>query len=101
MTSFDDRRECNLKPVSLISGMAVLQWMISLPSKANPKNGSALKAGALLCPLCCVEFEQIQVDFEWQGRVLKDVKILRCPVCESETFTPEQLREVVRRCESS
>jgi hypothetical protein len=72
-----------------------------MPSKANPKHENTLKAGALLCPLCCVEFQEIQVDFEWEGRVLHNVKILRCPICEAETFTPEQLSDAIRRCEDS
>lgn len=55
----------------------------------NPNNGT-FKAGAFLCPVCCVEYLEIEVDFEYEGTILHDVKMLRCPVCHEELFTPEQ-----------
>ncbi len=48
------------------------------------------KAGALLCPTCCVEYVEVQFDFEVNGILLHNVKALRCPNCNEEIFTPEQ-----------
>ncbi|MFB3888491.1 MAG: hypothetical protein ACE14S_03305 [Candidatus Bathyarchaeia archaeon] len=62
----------------------------------DPKNEPALKAGALLCPVCCVEYIEAEVDFEVDGKTLRHVKVLRCPVCEDEQFTPQQ-REVMAK----
>lgn len=66
-----------------------------MPHKIEPKHEGELKAGALLCPVCCVEFQEIQVDVEWEGKILHNVKMLRCPICEEETFTPEQLSDAL------
>ena len=55
----------------------------------NP-NYQTFKAGALMCPVCCVEYLEIEVDFEYDGAILNNVRILRCPVCQEELFTPEQ-----------
>jgi hypothetical protein len=60
-----------------------------MPRDPHPKDENSLKAGALLCPVCCVEFQEIQVDMEWEGKVLRNVKLLRCPVCHEEQFPPE------------
>jgi hypothetical protein len=70
-----------------------------LPVKTGPKHEHGLKAGALLCRVCCVEFREIQVDMEWEGKVLHNVKILKCPVCQTETFTPEQLKDFIEQNE--
>jgi len=48
------------------------------------------KAGALFCPTCCVEYVEVQFDFEVNGILLHNVKALRCPNCNEEIFTPEQ-----------
>jgi len=61
------------------------------------KNTEALKAGALMCPTCCVELLEVEVDFEEGGNVLHNVKVLRCPICEEELFTPEQQKEIIER----
>lgn len=50
---------------------------------------SAVKAGALLCPVCCVEYVEVELDFEVDGEILHNVKVLRCPVCQDEQFPPE------------
>jgi hypothetical protein len=55
------------------------------------------KAGALLCPSCCVEFVEVQFDCEIDGVVLRDVKALRCPRCEEEVFTPEQQQAIAKK----
>jgi hypothetical protein len=57
----------------------------------------AVKAGALMCPKCCVEYLEVEVDFEDGGTVLHDVKVLRCPTCEEELFTPEQYNTIKER----
>jgi hypothetical protein len=54
------------------------------------------KAGALLCPTCCIEYLEVEFDFEVDGVILHDVKALRCPECEEEVFTPEQY-EIIRK----
>jgi YgiT-type zinc finger domain-containing protein len=65
----------------------------------NPNNqkGKIVKAGALMCPTCCVEYNEIEVDFEYEGMILKNVKVLRCPGCEEELFTPEQQFMITER----
>jgi hypothetical protein len=54
------------------------------------KHEDRLKAGALLCPVCCVEYVEVQADFDIDGKVLRDIKMLRCPVCQEEKFTQQQ-----------
>jgi hypothetical protein len=48
------------------------------------------KANALLCPTCCVEYLEVEFDFEVNGVILHSVKALRCPGCDKEMFSPEQ-----------
>ena len=55
-----------------------------------------MKANALLCPTCCVEYVEVAFDLEVDGAVLRDVAALRCPSCEEEVFTPQQM-EVIRQ----
>lgn len=50
-----------------------------------------------MCPVCCVEYLEMEVDFEFEGAVLRDVKMLRCPVCQEELFTPEQQDSIKTR----
>ncbi len=66
-------------------------------AKNSPSN--ATKAGALLCSTCCVEYVEVQFDFEVDGVVLRDVKALRCPCCEEEVFSPQQQETIKKRLE--
>ena len=61
------------------------------------ENEAVLKAGALMCPVCCVEFIEIEVDFEIDGAVLRNIKVLRCPICQEEHFTPDLLETIEGR----
>ncbi len=54
-------------------------------------------AGALICPKCCVEYVEIEFDFEFNGTVLHNVKALKCPSCKEEIFTPEQYDVITSR----
>lgn len=65
--------------------------------KNSPNKPSGTKANALLCPVCCVEYVEVEFDFEVDGVVLHNVKALRCPVCEEEVFTPEQYEAIRKR----
>jgi len=65
--------------------------------KNSPNKPAVTKAGALLCPLCCVEYVEVQFDCEIDGEVLHDVKALKCPRCEEEVFSPEQQEEIRKR----
>jgi autonomous glycyl radical cofactor GrcA len=56
-----------------------------------------MKASALLCPACCVEYVEVEFDFEVDGVILHNVKALRCPTCEEEVFTPEQYEAIRKR----
>lgn len=56
-----------------------------------------LKAGALICPTCCVEYVEVEFDFEFDGVVLHNVKALKCPICGEELFTPEQYSVIQKR----
>jgi hypothetical protein len=60
-----------------------------VPQKTE-SNNETIKAGALLCPVCCVEYIEAEVDFDVGGEILHNVKILRCPMCQDEQFPPEQ-----------
>ncbi|MFA5572456.1 MAG: YgiT-type zinc finger protein [Crenarchaeota archaeon] len=66
-------------------------------AKNSAKNNKSTKAGALLCPTCCVEYVAITFDFEIDNVVLKDVKALRCPSCNEEIFSPDQQEEIRKR----
>ena len=72
-----------------------------MPQKWNYKTENDIKAGALLCPNCCVELQEATVDFEWEGKTIRNVKILRCPACQEENLTSEQLDEAVRQIENN
>ncbi|MCW4006889.1 MAG: hypothetical protein NWF04_09925 [Candidatus Bathyarchaeota archaeon] len=63
-------------------------------SQSRQTPTETVKAGALLCPTCCVEYLEIKGDFEFDGAVIKDVAMLKCPVCQEEIFTPEQQRRI-------
>ncbi|MGZ4850487.1 MAG: hypothetical protein ACXV2C_03800 [Candidatus Bathyarchaeia archaeon] len=69
--------------------------------KNSPKKSVGTKAGALLCPVCCVEYVEIEFDFEVDGVVLHNVKALRCPACREEQFTPEQIAAIAKRVSDS
>ena len=60
-----------------------------------------LKAGAIICPTCCVEYVEVEFDFEFDGVILHNVKALKCPMCEEEIFTPEQTETIQQRLRSS
>jgi len=72
-----------------------------MPSQDEPSHKEILKAGALLCPVCCIEFLEDQVDMELEGRILRNIKILRCPICQEEILTLEQLDDAIRQSEST
>jgi YgiT-type zinc finger domain-containing protein len=44
-----------------------------------------------------VEYVEVEFDFEVDGTVLSNVKALRCPSCEEEAFTPQQIEEINKR----
>jgi hypothetical protein len=56
-----------------------------------------MKAGALICPTCCVEYVEVEFDVDFDGDILRNVKALRCPVCNEEVFTPEQHEEISKK----
>jgi hypothetical protein len=56
-----------------------------------------MKAGALICPTCCVEYIEVEFDVDFDGDILRNVKALRCPVCNEEVFTPEQHEEISKK----
>jgi hypothetical protein len=63
---------------------------------AKNSRESGTKANALLCPLCCVEYVEVEFDFEIDNVALHNVKALRCPRCDQEVFTQEQV-ELIRK----
>jgi len=70
---------------------------IEMPNNPKTKPNETLKAGALLCPVCCVEYIEAEVDFEVDGEVLRNVKVVRCPVCQEEQFTQQQQDDIEAR----
>ena len=73
--------------------------MVNMTDDAEGKR-EVLKAGALICPTCCVEYIEVEFDFEFDGVILHDVKALKCPVCQEELFTPEQYEDIQKRLSS-
>jgi hypothetical protein len=65
--------------------------------KNSPNKQANNKAGALLCRTCCVEYIEIEFDFEYDGIILHNVKALRCPACKEEAFTLEQYEEIKKK----
>jgi hypothetical protein len=65
--------------------------------KNSPNKLKSIKASALLCPTCCVEYVEVEFDLELDGVILHNVKALRCPACEEEAFTPEQYEAIRKR----
>jgi hypothetical protein len=63
----------------------------------HPNQEQTIKAGALLCPVCCVEYIETGADLEIDGTILHNIKVLRCPSCQDEQFTPEQQAEIERK----
>ncbi|MDT8782085.1 MAG: hypothetical protein IAX22_05495 [Candidatus Bathyarchaeota archaeon] len=55
------------------------------------------KAGAVLCPVCCVECIKVRFDCEIDGIEIQDVEALRCPKCEEEKFSPEQIEKIIEK----
>jgi hypothetical protein len=64
--------------------------------KNSPNKPVSVKANALLCPVCCVEYVEVTIDLEVDGEILNNVKALKCPACEEELFTPQQI-EAIRK----
>jgi hypothetical protein len=60
-------------------------------------NQDTIKAGALLCPVCCVPYIETEVDFEIDGIILHNIKVLQCPICQDEQFTPDQQQEIEKK----
>jgi hypothetical protein len=65
--------------------------------KIQHRNENTVKAGALICPTCCVEFIEVEVDFEVDGEIFHNIKVLRCPVCQDEQFTPQQQEQIEKQ----
>ena len=63
----------------------------------SPNKPKIMKANAVLCPFCCVEYAEVEFDFEVDGFILNNVKALRCPTCGEEFFTPKQYAAVMER----
>ncbi len=70
--------------------------MVNMSHDAGGKR-EVLRAGALICPTCCIEYIEIEFDFEFDGIILDNVKALKCPVCQEEIFTPEQFEAIQKR----
>jgi len=68
-----------------------------LTKNGNSNREPDLKAGALLCPICCVELIEAEADFDVDGAILRKVKILRCPICQEEQLSQQQCKAVEER----
>ena len=69
-------------------------------AKKSVSKLNGTKANALLCPACCVEYSEVEFDFEAEGVVLHNVKALQCPACKEELFTEEQIETIKKRLNS-
>ena len=54
-----------------------------------------------MCPRCCVEYNEAEVDIDCDGTILHNVKVLQCPNCGDEQFTPEQHSDVLARIQTA
>jgi YgiT-type zinc finger domain-containing protein len=43
-----------------------------------------------VCLKCRKKCEEVTIDYEYHGIILRNVKALRCPECKEEVFTLEQ-----------
>lgn len=50
-----------------------------------------------VCPKCNKQCEEVTIDYEYQGVVLRNTKALRCPNCKEEVFTLEQYEAIRTR----
>ncbi len=75
--------------------------MLKSLKRNSPDKEAGTKAGALLCPVCCVECVEVEFDLEVNGAVLRNVRALRCPACGEERFTPEQVEAIRKRTSDS
>lgn len=50
-----------------------------------------------ICPKCNKQCEEVTIDYEYQGVVLRNAKALRCPNCKEEVFTLEQYDAIRER----
>jgi hypothetical protein len=71
-----------------------------MTNKNERERGQTVKAGALICPTCCVELIETEADFEVDGEVLRNINVLRCPVCQEEQFSPQQQEVIEKRLRS-
>jgi hypothetical protein len=53
-----------------------------------------------ICQKCNKKCEEVTVDYEYQGVILRNVKALRCPDCKEELFTLEQYDAIRNRLRS-
>lgn len=50
-----------------------------------------------ICQKCNKKCEEVTIDYEYHGIVLRNVKVLRCPDCKEELFTLEQYDAIHNR----
>jgi len=48
----------------------------------------------------CIEYVEVETDFEYGDVLLRNVKATKCPGCGRELFTPEQYRAIKERLQS-
>ena len=56
-----------------------------------------MKKQMSICPKCNKECEEVTIDYEYQGVLIRNVKALRCPNCKEEVFTLEQYDTIRER----
>lgn len=49
------------------------------------------------CQKCNKQCEEVIIDYEYKGIILRNVKALRCPDCKEELFTLEQYEAIRNR----
>lgn len=82
------------------SHMEAVRFGLKSLIKNSSEKKNDIKAEALLCPTCCVEYVEVEFDFEVDGTILQNIKALQCPSCEQEVFTPQQMEEIRKRISS-
>jgi hypothetical protein len=72
-----------------------------VPMTKNNPNNETLKAGTPLCPICCVAYIETEIDLQIDDIILRNVKTLRCPICQNEQFTPTQQETIIQKLQQN
>jgi len=71
--------------------------MLRVPHPNSVDNNHQRKMKMSICQKCNIKCEEVIIDYEYKGIILRNVKALRCPKCNEELFTLEQYEAIRQR----